>query len=184
MELDIPKLELPENPTNSDLAKAIAISLEAIGGVHGCLENHVKLTRDTEVVLSGQIKGINDQLNPNLKDSAVSKLNARLDPVANWFITFQKRRAYIVGALGSIVVSVAGGVALNTYNALTTQHIAVKQEENAKTVVETAANLAASQNSEPAYGYTQAKANWDMQREINAKILAKLDAIDKRKHNK
>jgi hypothetical protein len=65
-------VDLPENPTNADLAKGIR-------QLHDCQEAYLKQSRDFHVVASGQIKGLNDQLAP-IKDrqlktaSEISKL--------------------------------------------------------------------------------------------------------------
>jgi hypothetical protein len=48
---------IPEHPTNADLALAI-------GDLHYCLEEHRKLTTDTNVVLSAQVKGIITKIEP------------------------------------------------------------------------------------------------------------------------
>lgn len=177
MDLNIPKLDLPAQPTNADLARAIQISLEATAGVHGCLENHVKLTRDTEIVLSGQIKGINDQLNPDIKTSAIAVINQKLDPISNAWATYQRRKKWFLGAVGAIAISVGSSAATGVYNALTTQHIAVQQDAASQTTIDTATSLAKTVPKQ--YTLQDSQSNWVEQRKVNAELLAYMKAHKK-----
>lgn len=174
MELNIPKLDLPANPTNSDLARAIQLSLEATAGVHGCLENHVQLTRERDVVLSGQIKGINDQLNPALPNSAISNIDRKLEPIHEAWITYQTRKKWVLGAIGSIIIAVGSSAATGVYNALTTQHIATQQDVASKTTISTASALALTAPKQ--YTIQDSQINWNEQRKVNAELLSYIKA--------
>lgn len=61
-EFDLPAIDIPANPTNADLAKAIAMSYNAVKKTHDCLEDHRSNTTKRDLVFSSQLKSTNDQI--------------------------------------------------------------------------------------------------------------------------
>lgn len=166
---------LPANPTNADLG-------DRLEDLHRCLEEHVKATaiglekvakeaRDKDIVLSGQITGINDQLDKVIKP-ALTDLTTVVEPIKEAWLTFKRREAAVKTAIWSLFVALLTVVATGAYTAFTTQHIAVAQEQ---TTQATAINTAARIANPPI------DSNWALQRKLDVQMLTELQKLNKRK---
>lgn len=102
-------VKLPAKPLNADLARGIV-------QIHECLEEHRKATRDRDVVLSANIKSLDDQfeqMNGKLAHVATS-----VQPVVDLIADFVRWRRRIIGVLGALALAVAGSAASSIYNSL------------------------------------------------------------------
>lgn len=62
----LPKLEIPANPTNADLAKTFALAYEMLGKgqtqLHSCLEEHRSVSRKGNITVQNQIRSTNREI--------------------------------------------------------------------------------------------------------------------------